>query len=242
MFAERCRQKGLVWHLQVPEADHDGGCVVRGDEGKLRQVLINLLGNAVKFTERGTVGLEVAATAAGHYRFTVTDTGVGIPADELTSLFQPFAQGSAGRQQGGTGLGLVLARRLLELMGGRLEVNSEAGRGTACAFGLVLPPAAAAASVLTAPRQAAPVPVEMAPTAPPDEVVWSRFGLPAPLLGELREAVRLRRITQLDAHLDRVDAMGGPHAHLATHLRRLRQRLDLQGLATALAEVRSETR
>ena len=241
MFAERCRQKELVWRLQVPAADHDGGCVVRGDEGKLRQVLINLLGNAVKFTERGTVGLEVAAIGAGYYRFTVTDTGVGIPAGELASLFQPFAQGSAGRQQGGTGLGLVLARRLLELMGGKLEVDSEAGRGTACAFGLVLPPAAAGVSAPTPEWQTAPAPVEVAPGPSPDDITWSRFGLPAPLLGDLREAVRLRRITQLDTHIDRVEALGGPHAHLATGLRRLRQRLDLQGLAAALAEVRSET-
>jgi len=106
---------------------------VYGDEGKLRQVLINLLSNAVKFTEAGEVVLRIDATGPDRYRFSVTDTGVGITGQDIEALFQPFEQGKAGLQQGGTGLGLAIARRQIELMGGRLEVDSVPGEdGTQC--------------------------------------------------------------------------------------------------------------
>ena len=111
------------------------------DERRLKQMLVNLLSNAVKFTpDEGRIGLEVNSTQEhNELCFTVWDTGIGIPADRLPHLFQPFAQldSALNRQYGGTGLGLALVRRLAELHGGRVEVQSEVGVGTR--FAVFLP-------------------------------------------------------------------------------------------------------
>lgn len=105
------------------------------DSRKLRQVLLNLLDNALKFTPSGFIALRVAATPAGAgvagLSFEIEDTGCGIAAEELQRIFEPFCQaGSASRQAAGTGLGLAISRRLVELMGGTLGVRSEPGRGS----------------------------------------------------------------------------------------------------------------
>ena len=114
--------------------------VVSGDPGRLRQILLNLLGNAVKFTERGSVTLQVdvvdgddtARDSEVMVRFTVSDTGIGIAADDLARLFEPFAQADASttRHFGGTGLGLAISRELATAMGGTLGVFSTPGRGS----------------------------------------------------------------------------------------------------------------
>jgi len=107
-----------------------------GDPLRLRQIMINLVGNAIKFTDRGevaiTVGAEVVDTGEVAMRFAVRDTGIGIAPDKLQAVFQSFTQAdsSATRKYGGTGLGLTIASRLVELMGGRLEVTSELGKGS----------------------------------------------------------------------------------------------------------------
>jgi signal transduction histidine kinase len=105
----------------------------------MRQILVNLAGNAVKFTDRGAVRLDVAADVAGGVRVAVSDTGVGIAEQDRGRLFQPFTQLDTGltRRYGGTGLGLYISRRLAELLGGRIELVSEPGRGST--FTLVLP-------------------------------------------------------------------------------------------------------
>lgn len=109
---------------------------VQGDADRLRQILLNLLGNAVKFTERGRVVARAQiAGSTGEtltLRFEVEDTGIGIPADVVPELFQPFVQAdaSASRRHGGTGLGLSICRRLVELMGGEIGVKSEPGHGS----------------------------------------------------------------------------------------------------------------
>jgi PAS domain S-box-containing protein len=119
---------------------------VLGDEGRLRQVLLNLVGNAVKFTERGEVVIRVtpAPSEPGgtpRVTFAVTDTGIGIAPDDLPLLFAPFSQvdAAASRRFGGTGLGLSIARQLIELMGGQLTVQSQPGQGSRFAFTLPLP-------------------------------------------------------------------------------------------------------
>ena len=114
---------------------------LRGDPQWLRQVLVNLAGNAVKFTDRGEVAiraeLEDEHRGRATVRFAVTDTGIGIPASERERLFEPFVQ--LGDQRGGTGLGLAICQRLVGLMGGELEVASEEGGGSTFSFSLTLP-------------------------------------------------------------------------------------------------------
>jgi len=187
MFQLRCEQKGLNWHVEGLGEDR---ILVHGDEGKLRQILINLLGNAVKFTESGEVTLcithaqldarripaeagrppldarlqsEIPAEAvhpprldarlqsgkAGHlpteagrqwYRFEVIDTGVGISPEAQARIFEPFQQSEDGAKKGGTGLGLTISKRQIELMGGELSLESEVGVGSRFFFTLPLSP------------------------------------------------------------------------------------------------------
>jgi two-component system, sensor histidine kinase and response regulator len=114
---------------KVPEA-------VRGDPGRLRQIVVNLVGNAIKFTQKGEVELKAELETQGDgchvIHFTVSDTGIGIASDKLTSIFDPFSQAdvSTTRKHGGTGLGLTISTRLAEIMGGRIWVHSEPGHRT----------------------------------------------------------------------------------------------------------------
>jgi PAS domain S-box-containing protein len=138
-LAVRAHKKGLELVCQqrpgVPDA-------LNGDAGRLRQVLLNLVGNAIKFTERGEVVLLVESAAAPApegeilLRFAVTDTGIGIPPEKQAKIFQAFEQEdtSTTRRYGGTGLGLTIAARLVALMGGQITLDSVPGRGSTFAF------------------------------------------------------------------------------------------------------------
>jgi signal transduction histidine kinase len=136
-----------------------------GDAARLRQVLVNLVGNAVKFTATGGITVAVTAEPAGPdetgLRFAVRDTGPGIPADRLERLFQPFTQAdsSIARRYGGTGLGLAISKRLVGLMGGNVWVESEPGRGST--FGFTL-----RARVAVPPPQSTPVTVPLPASRP----------------------------------------------------------------------------
>jgi len=369
MFALRCREKGLGWRLEGLGSDP---LLVHGDEAKLRQVLINLLGNGVKFTQEGEVVLQVESLAENRYRFSVIDTGTGIAEEDQEALFQPFEQGKAGLQQGGTGLGLTIARRHIELMGGQLQVESAPGRGSRFSFALALAAAAAAVGPVTAPlsrpvRRLAPgcrvralvvddvqenrdvlahilselgVEVEVAEDGPqalermgifrPDiafvdirmpgmdglEVVrqvrqreefedikvvaisasalgherreyreagfvdfiakpfrfericacmqthlpvefdyveaeeketgerpapdWDGVELPADLLANLRRETRLNNVTNIEKHLQEMEQLGEAPQKLAAHLRRLKQRFDMESIRTLLGELQHE--
>ncbi|HFD14903.1 MAG TPA: response regulator [Rhodospirillales bacterium] len=131
LVALRAEQRGL---RLVIERQPETAELVRGDPARLRQVLLNLLGNALKFTEEGEIRLTVApeAAPAGRIglRFEVTDTGIGIPEDAVAKLARPFFQAGTGAGFGGSGLGLLIARRLVEAMRGRLELESRPGGGT----------------------------------------------------------------------------------------------------------------
>ena len=114
---------------------------VRGDSIRLRQVLINLTSNAIKFTHNGRVTLRVIAEAMDQVSFAVTDTGSGIPKEKQKEIFQPFTQAdiSTTRKYGGTGLGLTICQRLVELMGGCIELESEVDQGSTFSFTISLP-------------------------------------------------------------------------------------------------------
>jgi CheY-like chemotaxis protein len=158
LVATQAHAKGLevTAHidLAVPER-------VKGDPGRLRQVLVNLCGNAVKFTHQGEVALDVKVAAdepgSTTLRFEVRDTGIGIPANRLDNLFKPFSQvdASTTRRFGGTGLGLSIVKRLAELMGGEAGVESREGLGSTFWFTARLPIASAIAED-AAPRQRMP--------------------------------------------------------------------------------------
>lgn len=133
----RAHQKGLelIYEVQpdVPEA-------VLGDPGRVRQIIVNLVGNSIKFTERGEILLSVTPEAesseAGSLHFAIKDTGVGIPADKQQEIFKAFSQadGSMARKYGGSGLGLTICRKLVEMMNGRIWVESDLGKGSTFHF------------------------------------------------------------------------------------------------------------
>jgi len=141
-LAVRAQQKGLelVSNVQTELPD-----ALIGDAGRLRQVLLNLIGNAIKFTEKGEVVVQVCAISDAtskndenevHLLFTVRDTGIGIPGEKQATIFRAFEQedSSTTRKYGGTGLGLTISSQLAALMGGRIDVDSEPGRGSTFSF------------------------------------------------------------------------------------------------------------
>jgi len=164
MFQLRCEQKRVAWRVEVPDKDR---IPVHGDEAKVTQVLINLLGNAVKFTREGSITLRVTEVSEHTYHFEVIDTGPGVSPEDRAAIFEAFGQSEVGvKEGGGTGLGLSISQRLIELMGGQLELTSpvvssdgdfptgdtEPGggsksRGANFHFTLLLPPAEAAVQV-----------------------------------------------------------------------------------------------
>jgi signal transduction histidine kinase/CheY-like chemotaxis protein len=131
MVKPRALQKGLALRVERPEAP----LLVRTDPSRLRQVLLNLLNNAVKFTDQGAVTLRVTAAPGVDLRevpvkFEVEDTGEGIASDDQASIFDAFVQGNSERRHEGTGLGLTISRQIIELMGGTIQVESVRGQGS----------------------------------------------------------------------------------------------------------------
>ncbi|WP_435016174.1 response regulator [Tundrisphaera sp. TA3] len=140
ILAQRAHAKGLELACRIPSSVPDA---VIGDPGRLRQIIVNLVGNAIKFTERGEVLVSVevepgeeAGPGGAILRFTVVDTGIGIPHEKRQSIFAPFEQadGSTTRKYGGTGLGLAISSKLVEMMGGRIWVEGQPGWGSTFAF------------------------------------------------------------------------------------------------------------
>jgi len=140
LLSEQARAKGLMLACQLPASLPN---LVRGDPSRLRQALVNLVGNAIKFTEKGSVTLEAVLDSASDHaisvRFEVRDTGIGISKEAQRRIFESFVQadGSVTRRYGGTGLGLSISRELIWRMGGELRVESIPGRGST--FWFVLP-------------------------------------------------------------------------------------------------------
>jgi signal transduction histidine kinase/ActR/RegA family two-component response regulator len=162
LFASTSYDKGLTTSVHI---DDQMPSKLLGDPVRLRQILTNLFGNAVKFTHHGEVLLNIAIDScnADSCRLTmsVSDTGIGIPADKLSSIFDPFSQAdnSATRRYGGTGLGLAICRNLVELMGGKLSATSTPNKGTTVRFSI---------DMLIAPQETEPLTVAGAVTADAD--------------------------------------------------------------------------
>lgn len=146
-FAPKARSLALALDSKVDPGVPE---IVNSDESRIRQILTNLIGNALKFTERGGVSLEVSCARGepvepGSSRrvarlfFAVKDSGIGIPPDKMDHLFMPFSQvdTSSTRRRGGTGLGLIISKRLCELMGGTISVESRVGEGSTFRFSIL---------------------------------------------------------------------------------------------------------
>ena len=157
MCAPAASEKGLVMTTKL---DLPHPCVRSADPFRLRQVLFNLIGNAIKFTDRGSVTVSAATDASGVFRAQVTDTGVGMGPSMLERLFEPFTQAdtSNSRRFGGTGLGLSITRDICEAMGGRVSCTSTPGAGSTFELELPLPAAPAPLRPPPAPPPAAEVP------------------------------------------------------------------------------------
>ena len=158
----RASEKGLSLCCRITDDTPDQ---LLGDRTRLQQVLLNLAGNAIKFTERGEVEIRIRAVSPGPdvgLEFAVRDTGIGVPAARLDHIFEPFVQADASttRRFGGTGLGLSICKHLVELMGGRIWVESEPGRGSTFYFTVGLPMTTELQADL-----AAPLPLPTAPSA-----------------------------------------------------------------------------
>lgn len=139
MFDHRIKKKGLGWSMEIDRAIPE---VLRGDPYRLNQVLINLIGNAIKFTEKGQIGLTIRLSEQTSRQvrlaFSVSDTGIGIPSKSLPHIFDHFSQGGQdiSRRFGGTGLGLAICHQLLQLQGGSISVISKEGMGSTFDFSI----------------------------------------------------------------------------------------------------------
>jgi signal transduction histidine kinase/DNA-binding response OmpR family regulator len=156
LFVPRIREKKLETVYSIaPEVPAN----LIGDAGRLRQILTNLLGNAIKFTDRGEIVLNVQCQSRNskgcHLLFSVADTGIGIPPEAIGKLFQSFQQvdTSTTRRYGGTGLGLAISKRLAELMNGKMWVESQSGAGSTFSFTVVMEAASLTGSVATEPER-----------------------------------------------------------------------------------------
>ena len=214
----KASEKGLQFFCNV---DPRLPPVVTVDERRLGQVLLNLLGNAVKFTERGAVTLALQGGAAYgssvDVRFEVRDTGSGLPADDIERIFRPFEQaGDLQQRMLGTGLGLAVSRQLVQAMGSEIEVRSEPGAGSVFSFGLTLPvPAVSVAHTVTLDDP------DIAPLiAPPEEELQ--------VLRTLARAGNMRDICEYASHLQ---TLGVQYGRVARQLRLLASRCESKAIA-----------
>lgn len=219
----RAQMKGLAFTMEIsPEVP--GAMLI--DERRLRQVLLNLLANAVTFTDHGSVRLRVWCPAPARLRFEVEDTGIGIPADQLEAIFQPFEQVAEGQRRGGTGLGLPIARRYVQLMGSDIEVESRTGAGSTFRFDLAIQPVALPVEVASAPVAASfetamhGPPAEGDDITPPPAEIERLHALA--LEGNMRDIIRwARHITELD---------GQRYRRFALYVRFLAERYQSQAI------------
>ncbi|MFC3078150.1 ATP-binding protein [Phenylobacterium terrae] len=221
-FDAVARSKGLAFALEIDERARG---VYRGDPVRVRQILFNLVSNALKFTEKGEVAVRVGRTRRG-LKLTVRDSGIGIDPDRLSKLFQKFEQADASttRRFGGTGLGLSICRELAELMGGSISVKSRPGQGAA--FSVTLPlarvrdsgPAEPAPTEAAPAEESPPLRILAAEDNPVNQLVLTTLlgqaGVQPHIVGTGRQAVEAWEVGDWDAILMDVQMpeMDGPTA------------------------------
>ncbi len=218
MVRLRAEEKGLTFHVAIaPDVPQS----VTGDAKRLRQVLINLLGNAIKFTTSGTIRLDVACAARDdahvHLCFAVHDSGVGIAPDQIGRIFRPFEQaGNAIDRSSGTGLGLAITHEIVRMMGGAITVDSQPGQGSCFTVNVPFTPVAEAAPALPAPELAAVTDTtELAENLAPDSETLARL-LDLARAGNLRairkEIPAIRALgPQYHGFAERLDALAAAY-------------------------------
>jgi len=149
MFDLPCKEKNIDWNTHCPGEEY----LVYGDENKLRQVLVNIIGNSVKFTESGEISFKIVPLEEDKFQFEINDTGYGISDEIKNTIFEPFTQDMKGPQKGGTGLGLAICKQQIDLMGGDLRFESILGKGSRFYFTLTLTPASGGVKVFTENRK-----------------------------------------------------------------------------------------
>ncbi len=235
IFEPLTSNKGLALSIDVAS---DMPTVIETDQQRLEQVLKNLLANAIKFTERGTVSLHVRPSADGHIALSVTDTGIGIAEDQQKRIFEAFHQADStiSRRFGGTGLGLSISRELVRLLGGTIHLTSRAGEGST--FTVIIPQIYDAAAVAAASQRPAPalVPTERAASvsALPSSGSESRQPRPAPARSRPAEIVEDDR--QRAAEQGRKLLIIEDDPSFALILRDLARDLDFQTLVGGTAQ------
>lgn len=213
IFALYCRQRGLTWRIACPVET----LWVRGDAGKVRQVLIQLLDYAVQRTREGPVTLELKSVGASRYGFVVSDSGEGMSAEQRAKLFDH----PPGEQfQPGAELGLGLAQRFVQWMGGSLEVEPAPRGGSQFCFWLSLPAIAA----------------DEVGNASVTEGEFERLQVPAELRAQLRRAAEMHNVTELKRHLEVLQDLGEREARMATQLGGLVQAFNMPAVMEILAE------
>lgn len=232
LFSQTAHERGIALNLETTALPRQ----VLGDKLRLRQILINLVGNAVKFTHAGDVTLRVETTGEGRIRFSVRDTGIGIAPEDLTRIFEPFTQTVAGRKlQEGTGLGLSLSAQYVRLMQGELRVESAPGQGSC--FSFTLPLQTVDDGSVEAPESEAwqaGVPGTQLPgpeirLLPPADVGARLAACPASWRAELNVAVNLGDFERLATLLEQVR---GEDAALDATLSHWVHHYDLESFAT----------
>ncbi len=241
IVAERASRKGVRFQVDVA-ADLPEGIVTDG--AKLRQVLVNLLGNAVKFTAAGQVTLTARESPAGRLQLAVADTGVGMTAAEIEEIFDPFKQVEAGKAAGGTGLGLAISKRLVDALGATLEVESEKGKGST--FSVTLPIVAASATespALSDPDTASAG--EWTLAAERDSTIMVHPGsdwpvhVPPETLARLRNALRIKNLTAIKALAAELSAASAT-APLGEEIAKLAQAFHFDRLSSLLDDLEQD--
>jgi PAS domain S-box-containing protein len=236
MFRARCSQRRIQLRAEV---DGNAMPLVRGDERKLRQVLVNLVGNAIKFTDEGSVTVRARREEKDLYRFEVIDTGAGIPPESMPLVFEPFRQTSAGRIRGGTGLGLPIARQYVEVMGGELSVISTPGEGSRFYFAIRLPASTRSPSAMESGSRVNDESLRLSPRSRVRALVVDDLEENRTVLAELlrglgcevamadrgAEAVRMAAAEKFDVALIDILMPGMDGIETATHLRGMSMKL-----------------
>ena len=232
MISIGARQAGLALTLDCDALPK----TVIIDAIKLRQVLLNLMANAVKFTEQGSVTLSVRARQIGEHRcaldFTVRDSGVGIREEDLARIFEPFVQSDNAASKEGTGLGLAISREFVSMMGGALEVDSQLGAGSVFHFALQVDTCGA---VVEAPSAAGPLPGEAIDCA---ALTAQLARLPLAVRNELRSGLQNLDLSSVAAILDTI---AGAHPGVAASIEQLLRRHQYPLLCNLLDEAQGVT-